>query len=194
MESGKFQAVVIGASAGGIAALEKVLSVLKNNCTLSFLIVQHISADGGKYLVEHFGSCCSLPVREAEDKEKIEPGKVYFAPANYHLLVEREKTMALSIEAKVNYSRPAIDVLFATAAEAYCQRLVGVVLTGANTDGAAGLARVGAMGGLTVVQSPQTAEVATMPQAAIDSTAVDHILDISEIGSFLGGLENHGEE
>lgn len=194
MESGKFQAVVIGASAGGIAALEKVLSVLKNNCTLSFLIVQHISADGGKYLVEHFGSCCSLPVREAEDKEKIEPGKVYFAPANYHLLVEREKTMALSIEAKVNYSRPAIDVLFATAAEAYCQRLVGVVLTGANTDGAAGLAKVGAMGGLTVVQSPQTAEVATMPQAAIDSTAVDHILDISEIGSFLGGLENHGEE
>ncbi len=192
-KSGKFQAVVIGASAGGIAALEKVLSKLKNNCTLSILIVQHISADGGRYLVEHFGSSCDLPVQEAEDKEKIEPGTIYFAPANYHLLVEREKTMALSIDAKVNYSRPAIDVLFTTAAEAYGQKLVGVVLTGANADGAAGLARIKDMGGLTVVQSPESAEVATMPQAAIDSTAVEHILDISEIGLFLDALNSNGE-
>ena len=130
----------------------------------------------------------------AEDKQIIEPGTIYFAPANYHLLVERQKSFALSVEAKVNYSRPSIDVLFETAAEAYCRQLVGVVLTGANADGAAGLARVKELGGLTVVQSPDTAEVATMPLAAIKSTQVDHALQLSEIGSFLNDLNIDGEE
>jgi two-component system, chemotaxis family, protein-glutamate methylesterase/glutaminase len=192
-KSGKYQAVVIGVSAGGINALEKILPHIKKECTLSIMIVQHIAADGGNYLVEHFSSCCSLPVIGAVDKQKIEPGTIYFAPANYHLLVERQKSLALSIDAKVNYSRPSIDVLFKTAAEAYCQHLVGVVLTGANADGAAGLARVKELGGLTVVQSPETAEVATMPLAAIKSTQVDHVLKLNEIAPFLSILNNDGE-
>lgn len=193
-KSGKYQAVVIGVSAGGIAALEKILPQIKKNSSLSIMIVQHIPADGGNYLVEHFSSCCSLPVIGAEDKQKVEPGTIYFAPANYHLLVERQKSLALSIDAKVNYSRPSIDVLFETAAEAYCRQLVGVVLTGANADGAAGLAKVKEMGGLTVVQSPDTAEVATMPLAAIKSTQVDHVLKLNEIGPFLNDLNTDGEE
>jgi two-component system, chemotaxis family, protein-glutamate methylesterase/glutaminase len=193
-KSGKYQAVVIGVSAGGIAALEKILPEIQKDCTLSVMIVQHITADGGNYLVEHFSSCCPLPVVGAEDKQSIESGTIYFAPANYHLLVERQKTFALSLDAKINYSRPSIDVLFETAAEAYCQRLVGVVLTGANADGAAGLARVKEMGGLTIVQSPDSAEVATMPRAAIESTQVDHVLKLHDIGSFLSKLNNNGEE
>jgi len=158
------------------------------------LIVQHITAAGGNYLVEHFSSSCSLPVVEAEDKQRIEPGTIYFAPANYHLLVERQKSLALSVEAKVNFSRPSIDVLFETAAEAYCHHLVGVVLTGANGDGAAGLARVREMGGLTVVQAPETAEAPAMPLAAIESTQVDHVLGLAEIGPFLGALSGEGEQ
>ena len=192
-KSGKYQAVVIGVSAGGIVALEKILPYIKQDCTFAIMVVQHIAADGGDYLVEHFSSCCSLSVKGAEDKEKIEPGTIYFAPANYHLLVERQKSFALSIDAKVNYSRPSIDVLFMTAAEAYCQKLAGVVLTGANSDGAAGLARVKELGGLTVVQSPETAEVATMPLAAMKSTQVDHVLKLDEIGSFLNTLNDDGE-
>lgn len=193
-KSGKYQAVVIGVSAGGIAALEKILPNISKDCALSIMIVQHITADGGNYLVEHFSSSCALPVIGAEDKQAIEPGTIYFAPANYHLLVERQKSLALSVQAKVNYSRPSIDVLFETAADAFCKKLVGVVLTGANADGAAGLARVKKMGGLTVVQSPDTAEVATMPLAAIKSTKVDYVLRLSEIGPFLSGLNIYGEE
>lgn len=193
-KSGKYQVVVIGVSAGGIAALEKILPQIEKDSTLSIMIVQHITAGGGDYLVEHFSSACSLSVVGAEDKQTIEPGTIYFAPANYHLLVERQKSLALSIDAKVNYSRPSIDVLFETAAEAYCQKLVGVVLTGANADGAAGLARVKELGGLTVVQSPDTAEVATMPLAAIKSTQVDYVLKLDEIGSFLNKLNNDGDE
>lgn len=193
-KSVKYQAVVIGVSAGGIAALEKILPQIEKECNFSIMVVQHITADGGDYLVEHFSSCCSLSVRGAEDKQIIEPGTIYFAPANYHLLVERQKSLALSVDAKINYSRPSIDVLFETAAEAYGQDLVGVVLTGANADGAAGLAKVKELGGLTVVQSPDTAEVATMPLAAINSTQVDHVLRLNEIGSFLNVLNTYGEE
>lgn len=193
-KSGKYQAVVIGVSAGGIAALENILPAFPKACRLSILIVQHMAAGGGNYLVEHFASCCSLPVREPMDKEKIEPGTIYFAPADYHLLVEQQKTMALSTEAKVNYSRPAIDVLFNTAAEAYCEKLIGVVLTGANSDGAAGLAKVHMLGGLTIVQSPETAEVDTMPKAAIKAAKVDHVLPLAEIGPFLVSLDNDEEE
>jgi len=194
LKSGKYQAVVIGVSAGGITALENILPVFPEGCRLSILIVQHMASGGENYLVQHFNSRCSLPVREACDKEMIKSGTIYFAPADYHLLVEQQKTLALSAEAKVNYSRPSIDVLFQTAAEVYCERLVGVVLTGANADGAAGLARVQELGGLTVVQSPETAEVDTMPKAAIKETRVDHILPLVEIGKFLAALNDDEEE
>lgn len=190
-EPGAREAVVIGVSAGGIAALEKILPCFGADCALAILVVQHMSAGGGHYLVEHFSSGCPLPVREAADKEEIEPGTVYFAPADYHLLVERKKTLALSAEAKVHYCRPSIDVLFETAAEAYTSALAAVVLTGANSDGARGLARVEQLGGLSVVQSPETAEVDVMPRAAMEAAQVDYLLALDDIGPFLAALDGN---
>ncbi len=183
-----YQAIVIGVSAGGIAALEKILPIFDEDYRLPILIVQHIGAEPQNYLVDHFSDRCILEVKEAEDKDSIRSGAIYFAPPNYHLLIEPQRTLALSTDIKVNYSRPSIDVLFETAAEAYCDQVVGVILTGANNDGAAGLAAIHRYGGLTVVQSPETAEVATMPLAAIKQTAVDHILSLREIGRLLASL------
>lgn len=183
--SGKYDAVVIGVSAGGIAALDVILPALTSGFCAAVLIVQHMAADGGDFLIEHFGNICGLPVMEAVDKEEVRSSTIYFAPANYHLLVERQKTMALSTEAKVNFSRPSIDVLFSSAADAYCRRLAGIILTGANHDGAAGLADVKSRGGFTIVQSPETAEVPIMPESALAATRVDKILPLWEIGPFL---------
>lgn len=194
-KSATYQAVVIGVSAGGIAALDTILPVLPETFPLAVVIVQHVAGGGGNYLVHHFRNRCRLPVEEVADKEPVQPGTIYFAPANYHLLIECRKTLALSVEAKVNHSRPSIDVLFETAAEAYCEHLVGIILTGANSDGAAGLAKVAKMGGLALVQSPATAEVDIMPKAAIAAARVDHILPLREIGPFLRDLAGRtGEE
>ncbi len=181
----RYQAVVIGVSAGGISALDKIIPAFGEQFRLPILIVQHISSGSDNYLVDHFAKRCSLTVKEAEDKERILPGSIYFAPPGYHLLVERNRTLALSMEAKVSYSRPSIDVLFETAAEAYLDQLIGVILTGANSDGAAGLAQIKNSGGLTIVQSPETAEADVMPKAAIAEVEVDHILPLDEIASFV---------
>lgn len=194
VDSSTYEAVVIGVSAGGIAALEKILPTFTNGFPAAIIIVQHMAVGGGNYMVEHFSASCSLPVREAEDKHEIEPGTIYFAPANYHLLIEAQKTLALSVDEKVNYSRPSIDVLFKSAADAYCRKLIGMILTGANSDGAAGLAEVKKRGGVTIVQSPESAEVATMPKAAIDTCRVDHILPLEEIGAFILNLTGDQRE
>lgn len=188
MKEGKYQAIVIGVSAGGIAALEQILPVIDWRFRLPLLVVQHIGPESDNYLVDHFRECCPLKVKEADDKEIIQNATVYFAPPNYHMLIELDRTIALSADRKINYSRPSIDVLFETAAEAYCESLVGVVLTGANSDGAKGLAKIQSFGGLTIVQSPETAEVDTMPQAAIAASSVDHILPLKDIGAFLSSL------
>jgi len=193
IESGTYEAVAIGVSAGGIAALEKILPRFAPDCGLVILVVQHMSPGGGHYLVEHFSSVCHLPVKEASDKEKSEAGTIYFAPADYHLLVEKQRTLALSMEAKVHYCRPSIDVLFETAAEAYSGALAGVILTGANRDGARGLARVKQLGGLSVVQSPETAEVDIMPRAAMDMAQVDCLLPLDRLGDFLAALNRRGK-
>jgi two-component system chemotaxis response regulator CheB len=194
VKSGKYQAVVIGVSAGGIAVLDKILPALPSDFSPAVMIVQHMAAGGGSYLVERYSSIASLPVREAADKEPIQEGTIYFAPADYHLLVESDKTLALSAEAKVNYSRPAIDLLFETAAEAYCRKLIGIILTGANADGAAGLSRVKELGGTAIVQSPATAEVEIMPLAAIHATTVDYIAPPEEMGALLVSLVRYEEE
>lgn len=183
-----YEAVVIGVSAGGIAALEKILPKINPDYPAAIIIVQHMAVGGGNYLVDHFNASCTLPVKEAGDKEKIEAGTIYFAPANYHLLIEPHRSLALSVDKKVNYSRPSIDVLFHSAADAYCRNLIGVILTGANADGSAGLAAVKKRGGLTIVQVPETAEVATMPEAAINACLVDHILSLEQISSLLNNL------
>jgi two-component system, chemotaxis family, protein-glutamate methylesterase/glutaminase len=193
-KSGKFQAVVVGVSAGGLATLEKILPTLPSDFGLSVMIVQHMAAGGGSYLVERFSAVTALPVKEAVDKEHIAAGTIYFAPADYHLLVESGKTLALSADAKVNYSRPSIDVLFETAAEAFCSRLIGIILTGANSDGASGLARVKELGGTTVVQTPSTAEVDIMPLSAMKATTVDYVIPPEEMGALLMSLDHYEEE
>jgi two-component system chemotaxis response regulator CheB len=124
-------------------------------------------------------------VKEADQDELIEAGRIYIAPANYHLLVERDRTLSLSIDAKVCYSRPSIDVLFETAAEVYRSGLIGIILTGANNDGTAGLRRIKKNDGLTIAQDPATAEVKRMPTSAIEENIVDRIVSLKKLSSFL---------
>lgn len=183
-----YEAVVIGVSAGGLAALEKVLPKLDKDFPMPVIVVQHISPDSDNYLPMHFDRRCFVTVHEAEDKDVLQAGNVYFAPPNYHLMVELERTLALSVGEKVNFSRPSVDVLFETAAEAYGDKLIGIILTGANSDGAMGLKKVKDFGGLTIVQDPETAEADAMPKSAIDAVEVDHILPLNKIGHILNEL------
>jgi two-component system chemotaxis response regulator CheB len=177
----QFAAVVIGASAGGVEVLSMLLSALSASCRLSFIIVLHIPRERPSLLSEVFGSRCALPVREAEDKEPIQPGTVYFAPPDYHLLIDRGPAFALSTDEPVHFSRPSIDVLFDSAADVYGERLIGVILTGANQDGAEGLAAVGHAGGRTVVQDPVSAAVAYLPEAALKEGPVDFVLSLPQL-------------
>ena len=183
-----FKAVVIGVSSGGLEALKVLVPGLRPDFGLPVLIVQHLAPHADSYLPVCLNALSPLTVKEAEDKEALRPGVVYVAPPDYHLLVEADATLSLSVDPKVNFSRPAVDVLFETASDAFGPALVGIVLTGANHDGAAGLARIKRRGGLAIVQSPESAQTPTMPQAAIGATAVDHILSLHEIAPFLNHL------
>ena len=187
-KSGKYQAVVIGASAGGVRALARILGGLRPDFPLPLVVVQHIGADGADSLPHHLDSLSPLPVREAEEKEPVEPGTVYLAPPDYHLLIERDRTFSLSQEERVNFARPSIDVLFETAAAAYGPRLIGVVLTGANRDGSAGLKAVREHGGLAIVQDPGEAESDVMPRAALAVAGADHVATAAGIAALLVGL------
>lgn len=186
--SSLYAAVTIGASSGGLNALEQVLSVLPGNFPLPIFVVQHLSPKAESFLPTHFETRCALQVKEANDKEIPLPGLVYFAPPNYHLLLEFERTIALSTEERVNFSRPSIDILFTTAAEAYQEELIAIILTGASPDGAVGLKRVKECGGLTIVQDPRTAEADIMPKAAVAASRVDYILPLAKIGPLLHSL------
>ena len=186
----KYEAIVIGVSAGGMNALGAVLSCLPVDFALPIIVVQHMDPNSRDYLSDHLNRKCNIQVKEAEDKESIMDGVAYIAPANYHLLVEEDRTLSLSVDDLVNYSRPSIDVMFETAAEVYKRRLVGIVLTGANSDGSKGLTKIKTLGGLAIVQDPATAHVDYMPKAAIASTRVDHILALEEIASLLTELSN----
>jgi two-component system chemotaxis response regulator CheB len=152
------------------------------------LIVLHLPAERPSLIVELFEPRCAVAIREAEDKEQLSPGTAYFAPPGYHLLVEPGPQVALSVDAPVNYSRPSIDVLFQSAVEVYGSRLLGIILTGANDDGAAGLAAVHDAGGWTVVQRPDSADTPFMIQAALRQTRVDFVLTLEEIGDMLRTL------
>lgn len=180
----KFEIVVIGTSYGGLSALQAVLPQLAPDFSLPVVIVQHRKKDGDDGLCEYLRKRCRLPLIEPNDKDAIEPGHVYLAPRDYHLLIEKS-IFALSTESPVGYARPSIDVLFESAAEVYHERIIGVILTGANRDGARGLAKIKSFGGLAVVQDPQSAESSTMPEAAIAATEVDFILPLPEIADFL---------
>lgn len=151
------------------------------------IVAQHRGKDTGSGLSEFIQKSCSMPVEEPEDKAPIEPGRVYLAPGNYHLLVERGY-FALSTDAPVWYARPSINVLFESAADAYAAGTIGVILSGANADGAQGLAAIKARGGTALVEKPETAAYRTMPEAALAATAVDHVLPLTEIAPLLNSL------
>ncbi|MGF6114584.1 chemotaxis protein CheB [Pseudomonas sp. ADAK2] len=183
------EAIVIGASAGGVEALLNILSPLRKGFALPIIVVLHLPDDRRSQLTEVFARRVSLPVLEASDKTLVVPGTLYFAVPGYHLSVEQDRSFSLSLEDRVHHSRPAIDYLFESAADAYGPTLAAVLLTGANRDGASGLAQVKHRGGFTVVQDPDEAQVATMPQAALDLHQPDHILPIRGIGRLLVELE-----
>ena len=184
----RIEAVVIGASAGGFEALLAVLKGLPASYPMPLVAVLHLPENHESRLAELFGYRLTLQVREARDKESLAAGTLYFAPSGYHLSIETDGSFSLSCEERVNYARPAIDVLFSSAADAYGKSLAGILLTGANYDGAAGLAGMRFAGALTIVQDPATAEVATMPEAALRRMTPDLILPLAEINALLQRL------
>jgi two-component system chemotaxis response regulator CheB len=189
-----YDIVVIGSSAGGLAALALLLSGLFNNFRYPVVLVQHLHPEEYESYAVHLDTETALHVKEAGDKELVRPGTVYCAPADYHILLGHDGTISLSVDEKVNYSRPSIDVLFESAAYVYGSRSIGIILTGANDDGARGLGAIKKAGGLAVVQSPETAYCDTMPRAAIESTEVDYILPIEEISALLNTIWEKNNE
>jgi two-component system chemotaxis response regulator CheB len=182
------QAVVIGASAGALDALSVILPPLSADYRLPVLLVVHVPPDKDSLLVDILATKCRLRVREAEDKIPIECGTLYVAPPNYHVLVENDRCLSLSCDEEVNFSRPSIDVLFESAADAYGPALAGVVLTGANEDGAAGLRAIVAAGGTAVVQQPALAMASAMPQAALNACPSARVMPLEAIGTWLQSL------
>lgn len=179
------EAVVIGASAGALEALSAILPGLPASFPLPILVVVHIPPDRPSALADLFAAKCRMIVKEAEDKEPLLAGTIYFAPPDYHLLVEVDKTVALSSDEQVFFSRPSIDVLFETAADAYQERLIGIVLSGANSDGANGLKAVMGAGGVGLVQNPGTAFAAAMPEAAEKMNPGADAMTLAEIAEYL---------
>ncbi len=184
----KYKALVIGASSGGWAALKQVLGVLPRDFPVAVVVAMHRHPHSDDYLETSLDHECAVRVKQADEKEIIEAGTVYFAPPNYHLLVEESHSLSLSVAEAVHYARPSIDVLFESAAYVYGDRLIGLILTGANCDGAEGLRKIKAVGGLGIVQDPTTAFADAMPRAAITAANPDHILPCDEIGVFLRDL------
>jgi two-component system chemotaxis response regulator CheB len=182
-------ALVIGASAGGIDALLRILPALPARTGFPVVVVLHLPDDRESRLAEVFAQHLPMPVLQADDKAPLVAGSVYFAPSGYHLSIESDACFSLSQEEPVHFSRPSIDVLMASAADAYGDALCGILLTGASHDGAAGMAAIGAAGGLTVVQDPQDAEIPTMPAAAIRLRAPQLVLPLTAIGALLATLE-----
>lgn len=179
------EAIVIGTSAGGLHTLTMLLEALPRNFSVPMIIVQHRSKEERTLLEEVLSQKCEIRIRQAEEKEKIEKGIVYFAPPDYHLLVEKDYSFSLTFDERVNYSRPSIDVLFETAAFAYNNKLVAIILTGANHDGAKGIRRVRKNGGTTIAQDPSEALYPAMPRAAINTGCVQQVLKLNEIRAYL---------
>jgi two-component system chemotaxis response regulator CheB len=179
---------VTGGSAGGVEALRTILSLLPENFALPILVVQHLHPSDGGLFAQHSLRTTHLRVIEPCDKERIERGCIYAAPANYHMLVERNGTISLCVDEKINWSRPSIDVLFESAARAWDASVAAVILSGANADGAEGICTVKTAGGLTIAQDPTSAGTPVMPQAAIDTGAVDEVLRVEEIARLLAKI------
>jgi len=189
MQNKIFKIVVIGVSAGGTDALCKILGTLPASFPLPVVIVQHLHPDQNGYMIEHLNKIWRINVEEAIDKTVIKKGNIYFAPSDYHLLIENENTFALSLDEKVCYSRPSIDVLFKSAADVYGEAILAIIMTGANSDGTEGIKYIKKKGGMTIAQDPEDAYSPIMPQSAIDTGKIDKILTLNEISNILHKIE-----
>ena len=190
------EAVVIGGSAGGVEALLQILPALRARVAPPTMVVLHIPRERPSLLAQIFNDRCALPVLEAQDKDPLQPATIYFAAPDYHLLVDGSQAaplLAMSNEEAVNFSRPAIDVLFESAADHFGPRLLGIVLTGGNQDGAAGLQAIRAAGGKTIVQDPQHAQAPYMPERALDAGPIDYVLTLAQIAEVLASLSVEGK-
>jgi len=185
-----YEALIIGTSAGGLKALSCILAALPADYPLPIIVVQHLSASADDFLPHHLDGLCSLSVKEACLGDRIVAGNVFIAPRGYHLLVEMSRQFSLCVDLPVNYAIPSIDVLFESASDVYREKLIAMLLTGANNDGAAGLKLINSRGGLTIVQEPSTAEYSAMPEAAIAMSKIDHIIALDKIGKFITNISN----
>lgn len=180
-----FKAVVIGVSTGGVSALKRVLGALPADFPIPVLVTTHISPDSDDGLALLLNTLSLIRVKEADEQETMSAGTVYLAPANYHLLVERGGTLALSVDPPVNFARPSVDVLFDSAADVYGPALIGVIMTGAGSDGSAGLLKIKNRGGVTIIQEPSDAEAASMPMSAMQLQNADYIVPLAGIPAIL---------
>ena len=187
---GKYKAVIIGGSAGSFPLVTKILSALPKDYPLPVFLCLHRLKHVRNGFVEALSLKSAIPIVEPEDKELIKPGIAYLAPSNYHMFVELNLRIALSTDEMVKYSRPSIDLSFDTASFAYKDKLVGVMLSGANTDGADGIRKLKERGGYAIAQTPSEAGVRTMPEAAIKAAQMDQILNLDEIIKYLVSLKN----
>ncbi len=181
--------LLIGGSAGSLNVLLKALPQLRKDIKICIVIVLHRKSSFDSSLVQLLSTQTSLSIKEAEEKEDIKQGTIYLAPPDYHLLIEKDCTFSLDFSEKINYSRPCIDVTFETGADAFGHKVAALLLSGANSDGTAGIKAVKSCGGITAVQNPEDAEVAYMPAKAITATQVDYILNADEMGAFINALE-----
>jgi two-component system, chemotaxis family, protein-glutamate methylesterase/glutaminase len=185
----RYEAIVIGVSAGGMNAIKIILSLLPPDFKMPVIILQHVSPRSDNQWINFLNEKSNLRVKEADEKEEIKGGTIYISPANYHLLIEKNKTFSFTIDERVSYARPSIDVLFETAADAYREKLIGIVLTGSNSDGANGIKKIKAYDGLAIAEDPATAEYSFMPQAAINAIKPDYILPLENIITLLIKLD-----
>lgn len=177
----RFKAIAIGISTGGVGTLKALLGALPKDFPLPILIVQHLSPESGDQMALFLDDLCAIHVKEADEQERPVGGTVYLAPANYHLMVEPDGRLGLSMDPPVNFSRPSVDVLFETAADAFGAGLIGVVLTGAGNDGSLGLKRIKDKGGVAVVQDPGDAAADSMPKHALMAVTADHVVTLSTL-------------
>jgi two-component system, chemotaxis family, protein-glutamate methylesterase/glutaminase len=181
----KPELMVIGGSAGSLSIVMRILSVIKKEMQIAVVIVLHRKQTDEATLVDLLATRTELEVKEADDKDEVIAGYVYVAPADYHVLVEKDKTLSLDGSEKVNYSRPSIDVTIESASEVYKDSMVAVLLSGANSDGVVGLIQARKQGALIVVQDPETAEFPVMPKSAVLSVPVDLLLNDNNFGSLV---------
>jgi two-component system chemotaxis response regulator CheB len=182
------KAVVVGGSSGSIDVLLKLLPALSPAFSFAIIIVLHRKSSSDSSLTDLLSSKTKISIWEVEDKDAVIPGAIHLAPADYHLLIEREEVFSLDDSEKVNYSRPSLDVTFESAADVYGSSLVGILLSGANADGTAGLNAIKKNGGTIIAQNPKTAQSSFMPQQAILNTPIDFIFDVDELAVFINSL------